>query len=136
MGQKLLLPGHVEHVAGFATFRTWIEQVYGPLSPAALASVIFGLYAGGVYATPLVGGFIADRFLGRTVTVTIGAVLMAAGHLLMAFEISFLFALGCLLLGVGCFKGTSPPRSVSCTGRAISAGRTLSRSISWASTSR
>ena len=105
MGQRLLLPGHVERVAGFATFRTWIEQVYGPLSPAALASVIFGLYAGGVYLTPLAGGFIADRFLGRTVTVTIGAVLMVAGHLLMAFEITFLVALTCLLLGVGCFKG-------------------------------
>ena len=105
MGQRLLLPGHVERVAGFATFSTWIEHVYGPLSPAALASVIFGLYAGGVYLTPLAGGFIADRFLGRTVTVTIGAVLMVAGHLLMAFEITFLVALTCLLLGVGCFKG-------------------------------
>ena len=105
MGQQLLLPGHVERVAGFATFRTWIEQLYGPLSTAALASVIFGLYAGGVYLTPLAGGFIADRFLGRTVTVTIGAVLMAAGHLLMAFEVTFLVALTCLLLGVGCFKG-------------------------------
>jgi POT family proton-dependent oligopeptide transporter len=105
MGQQLLLPGHVERVAGFAAFRTWIEHVYGPLSTAALASVIFGLYAGGVYLTPLAGGFIADRFLGRTVTVTIGAVLMAAGHLLMAFEVTFLVALTCLLLGVGCFKG-------------------------------
>ena len=105
MGQQLLLPGHVERVVGFAAFRSWIEHVYGPLSPAALASVIFGLYAGGVYLTPLAGGFIADRFLGRTVTVTIGAVLMVAGHLLMAFEITFLLALTCLLLGVGCFKG-------------------------------
>jgi POT family proton-dependent oligopeptide transporter len=105
MGQQLLLPGHVERVVGFAAFRSWIENVYGPLSPAALASVIFGLYAGGVYLTPLAGGFIADRFLGRTVTVTIGAVLMVAGHLLMAFEITFLLALTCLLLGVGCFKG-------------------------------
>src|SRR4030095_12325688 len=105
MGQQLLLAAHVEHGAGFAAFRTWIAHVYGPLSPAALASVIFGLYAGGVYLTPLAGGFLADRFLGRTVTVTIGAVLMAAGHLLMAFEITFLLALSCLLLGVGCFKG-------------------------------
>ncbi|HEY1906524.1 MAG TPA: oligopeptide:H+ symporter, partial [Myxococcaceae bacterium] len=105
MGQQLLLPGHVERVAGFAAFRTWIEHVYGPLSPAALASVIFGLYAGGVYLTPLAGGFIADRFLGRTVTVTIGALLMVAGHFLMAFEVTFLLALTCLLLGVGCFKG-------------------------------
>jgi len=105
MGQHLLLPGNVERVAGFAVFRAWIDHVYGPLSPAALASVIFGLYAGGVYLTPLAGGFIADRFLGRTVTVTIGAVLMVAGHLLMAFEVTFLLALTCLLLGVGCFKG-------------------------------
>jgi POT family proton-dependent oligopeptide transporter len=105
MGQQLLLPGHVEHVAGFATFRGIIESAYGHLTPAALASVIFGLYAGGVYLTPLAGGFIADRFLGRTTTVALGAVLMAIGHFLMAFEVSFLIALSCLLVGVGCFKG-------------------------------
>jgi POT family proton-dependent oligopeptide transporter len=105
MGQQLLLPGHVEHVAGFAAFRGWIDAVYGPLSTAALASVIFGLYAGGVYLTPLAGGFIADRVLGRTATVTIGALLMVLGHFLMAFEVSFLVALSCLVLGVGCFKG-------------------------------
>jgi proton-dependent oligopeptide transporter, POT family len=105
MGQQLFLPGHVEHVAGFAAFRAGLERVYGHLSPAALASVIFGLYAGGVYLTPIAGGFIADRFLGRTRTVTIGAILMAAGHFLMAFEQSFLLAITCLLVGVGCFKG-------------------------------
>ncbi|HTY93039.1 MAG TPA: peptide MFS transporter [Steroidobacteraceae bacterium] len=105
MGQQLLLPGHVEHVAGFAAFRAAIEHVYGPLSPGALASVIFGLYAGGVYLTPVAGGVLADRVLGRTATVTIGATLMAVGHFLMAFEFSFLAALACLLVGVGCFKG-------------------------------
>jgi POT family proton-dependent oligopeptide transporter len=104
LGQQLLLPGHVEHVAGFAAFRAAIEHVYGPLSPAALASVIFGLYAGGVYLTPIAGGIIADRVLGRTATVTLGACLMVVGHFLMAFEVSFLVALSCLLLGVGCFK--------------------------------
>jgi len=105
MGQQLFLPGHVEHVAGFAAFRATIEHAYGHLSPAALASVIFGFYAGGVYLTPIAGGFIADRLLGRTMTVTIGAILMALGHFLMAFEQSFLVALTCLLVGVGCFKG-------------------------------
>ncbi len=105
MGQKLLLPGHVEHVTGFGAFRAGIEHVYGPLSPAALASAIFGLYAGGVYLTPIAGGFIADRVLGRTSTITLGAILMALGHFLMAFEASFLLALACLLVGVGCFKG-------------------------------
>src|ERR1700733_987746 len=105
MGQQLFLPGHVEHVAGFAAFRAGLERVYGHLSPAALASVIFGLYAGGVYLTPIAGGFIADRFLGGPRTATIGAILMAAGHFLMAFEQSFLLAITCLLVGVGCFKG-------------------------------
>lgn len=105
MTHTLLHSGHVEHVLGFAPFRKALEHVYGPLSPQALGSVIFGLYAGLVYVTPIAGGFIADRFLGRTWTVTIGASLMVAGHFLMAFEASFLLALLCLLLGVGCFKG-------------------------------
>jgi POT family proton-dependent oligopeptide transporter len=105
MTQYLLLPGHVENVAGFVPFRAAIESVYGPLSPLALASAIYGLYAGLVYLTPLAGGLIADRLAGRTRTITAGALLMATGHFLMAFEVSFLLALLCLLLGVGCFKG-------------------------------
>jgi POT family proton-dependent oligopeptide transporter len=105
MTHRLLQPGHVENVFGFARFRAAIEATYGPLTPLALASAIFGLYAGLVYLTPILGGILSDRFLGRTRTVIIGAVLMAAGHFLMAFEVSFLFALLCLLIGIGCFKG-------------------------------
>jgi len=105
MGQQLFLPGHIEHVVGFAAFRAGIEHVFGRLSPKALAALIAGFYGGAVYLTPIAGGYIADRFLGRTLTVTIGASLMALGHFLMAFEASFLIALTCLLVGVGCFKG-------------------------------
>jgi len=105
MSEQLLLPGHVGHVAGFGAFRAGIEAVTGHLTPPALASMIGGLYGGLVYLTPLGGGLIADRWLGRTRTVTIGACLMALGHFLMAFEVSFLVALACLLVGVGCFKG-------------------------------
>ena len=105
MSQQLFLPGHIERVAGFAAFRAGIESVYGHLTPMALASAIFGLYAGCVYLTPIAGGLLADRVLGRTRTVVLGAVLMAIGHFLMAFEASFLVALACLLIGVGCFKG-------------------------------
>jgi len=105
MTQQLFLPGHVEHVAGFALLRAGIEHRFGHLSPAALASMIFGLYGTGVYVTPIIGGLVADWVLGRTLTVTLGATLMALGHFLMAFEQSFLLAVGCLLVGVGCFKG-------------------------------
>src|SRR5436190_16828270 len=105
MVHRLLLPGHVEHVAGFESFRHTIEIFRGSLSVQALASTIFGLYTGLVYLTPIAGGLIADRILGRTRTITIGALLMSAGHFLMAFDVTFLLALTCLLTGVGCFKG-------------------------------
>jgi proton-dependent oligopeptide transporter, POT family len=102
---RLLLADHVSHVAGFGALRGAIESVTGPLSTAALASQVFGLYTGLVYLTPLLGGLVADRWLGRTVTVTGGAVLMAVGHFLMAFDASFVLAMTLLLIGVGCFKG-------------------------------
>ncbi len=106
MVNRLLHPGHIERVAGFAPYRHLLESVYrGPLSVQALASAIFGLYTGLVYLTPIGGGLIADRVLGRTRTIIIGALLMAAGHFLMAFDFSFLLALLCLLTGVGFFKG-------------------------------
>ena len=105
MTKQLLFPPHVGHVLGFGAYRAALESVYGHLSPIALASATFGLYTGLVYVTPLLGGLLADRVLGRTRTVTLGALLMALGHFLMAFDVSFLLALLCLLLGVGCFKG-------------------------------
>jgi len=101
----LFLPQNIGHVAGMDAVRHAIESATGPRSPQQLASAVFGLYAGFVYLTPLFGGLLADRVLGRTKTVVLGASLMAIGHFLMAFEASFLLAIGCLLVGVGCFKG-------------------------------
>ena len=106
MVHQLLHPGHIEHIAGFASFRHFLETLYGgPLATQPLASAIFGLYTGLVYLTPIGGGLMADRVLGRTRTITIGALLMAAGQFLIAFDVTFLVALTCLLIGVGCFKG-------------------------------
>jgi POT family proton-dependent oligopeptide transporter len=105
LSNYLFLPQNIGRVAGIDSLRAAIENVTGPRSPQQLASVVFGIYAGLVYLTPLFGGLLADRLLGRTKTVVIGASLMALGHFLMAFEASFLVALACLLIGVGCFKG-------------------------------
>lgn len=99
--KELLLPGHIENVAFFDSFRT----LYGDLEGQALASALFGTYAASVYLTPILGGLLADRILGKRRTVLLGAITMAAGHFLMAFETSFLFALLCLVLGSGMFKG-------------------------------
>ncbi|HEY9105403.1 MAG TPA: hypothetical protein VIN58_01905 [Roseateles sp.] len=86
LGNYLFLPENIGHVAGMDALRAAIENVTGPRSPLQLASAVFGLYAGFVYLTPIFGGLIADRWLGRTKTVVIGALLMSAGHFLMAFE--------------------------------------------------
>ena len=102
---QLLQPGHIENVAGFAGFRAALEAVYGPLSIQALASAVFGIYTGLVYLTPVLGGLVADRWLGRTRTILLGGMLMTMGHFLMAFDVSFLAALLCLAIGTGCFKG-------------------------------
>ncbi len=105
MVNQLLLPGHVENIAGFATFRGVIEGVAGPLTPLALASQIFGLYTGFVYFTPLLGGLIADRWIGQRNAVVIGALSMCAGHVAMAYDRSFLLALLLLVVGSGFLKG-------------------------------
>src|SRR5260370_901795 len=105
MVNQLLLAGHVEHVCGFSGFRAAVESVVGPLSTQALASQIFGLYSGFVYFTPLLGGMIADRWIGQRNAVVIGALSMSAGHIAMGFDQSFLLALLLLVIGSGFLKG-------------------------------
>src|SRR5919204_6816333 len=65
MVNRLLHPGHIEHVAGFGSFRHLLEIFYGKLETQPLASAIFGVYTALVYLTPIGGGLIADRWLGR-----------------------------------------------------------------------
>ena len=103
--QALLLPGHVEHVQGFAAFRAGLERLFGPLSTVALASQIYGLYSGFIYFTPVLGGWLADRWLGTRNAVVIGALLMSAGHVAMVFDQSLLLALVLLIVGCGLLKG-------------------------------
>ncbi len=102
---QLLLPGHIERIAGFATFRSIVEGVTGPLSVQALAAQTFGLYVGLVYFTPVIGGVIGDRITGRRLAVIIGGLAMAAGHLCLAFDESFLIALLLLIIGAGMLRG-------------------------------
>ena len=103
--QHLLLPGHATHVAGLNSFRRLLECATGKLSAQAFASEIFGLYTSFVYLTPILGGLLADRVLGVRNTVILGAILLIAGHLAMAFDQSFLAALLLLVVGTGCLKG-------------------------------
>lgn len=105
MSQALLLPGHVEGIVGFTGFRAGLESIFGAKTTLGLASQIMGLYTGFVYFTPVLGGWVADRWLGRRLAVMIGAVMMSAGQWAMAFDASFLAALLLLVVGGGLLKG-------------------------------
>lgn len=67
---------------------------------------VYGAYTALVYATPFIGGLLADKLLGQARAVILGGMLMAAGHLLMTFENSAAFysALALLICGNGFFK--------------------------------
>ncbi len=70
------------------------------------ASGIYGAYIGFVYATPLIGGMLADRFLGYSKAIYLGGILMVLGHFAMAIEVPIFFygAMGMIIVGNGFFK--------------------------------
>ena len=102
MVNYLLLPEHIGKVVGLDWLRSWH---YEGLEGQPLSSAIFGDYTSLVYLTPILGGIIADKLTGRRAALIAGALVMALGHFLMAFEDAFLFALLSLIIGVGLFKG-------------------------------
>ena len=72
------------------------------------ASYIYGAYTAGAYFTPILGGIIADRWLGKRRAIIIGASVMAAGHFMMTFEALFYFGLATIALGNGLFLPSLP----------------------------
>jgi POT family proton-dependent oligopeptide transporter len=102
MVNYLLLAGNIDKVTGLAWLRSWH---YPGLEAQPLSSAIFGDYTSLVYLMPILGGIIADKLTGRRIALIAGALVMALGHFLMAFEGAFLFALLALIVGVGLFKG-------------------------------
>lgn len=67
------------------------------------ASLIYGAYAAFVYFTPVFGGIVADRWLGKRKAVLLGGATMALGHFMMASEPLFYPALATIALGNGLF---------------------------------
>ncbi len=73
----------------------------------ASASLLYGKFTAGVYLTPLIGGFLADRYLGKRRAIQIGGLLMLLGELcIFSFNTHFGAILGlvCLAMGNGFFK--------------------------------
>jgi proton-dependent oligopeptide transporter, POT family len=72
------------------------------------ALLLYGWYTGLVYITPIIGGFIADKFMGYRKAIILGAFIMTLGHAAMALEgtmsLFFYIGLACLIIGNGLFK--------------------------------
>jgi POT family proton-dependent oligopeptide transporter len=85
--------------------KLWIEN--GLNIDGSSASLIYGFFTGFVYLTPIIGGWIADNYLGQRKSITIGGITMFAGQLtLFAVNTHVGLAMGLvlLILGNGMFK--------------------------------
>ena len=69
--------------------------------PREQALALYGTYTSLVYLTPILGGYIADKFMGYRNAVVVGALIMTLGHASMALDTHFTLYLGLLLLIVG-----------------------------------
>lgn len=67
------------------------------------ASMIYATYVAAAYFTPIIGGVLADRWLGRRRAVAFGSLTMAVGHLVLAWEPAFFFALALIAVGNGLY---------------------------------
>ncbi|MBY0522356.1 MAG: peptide MFS transporter [Gemmataceae bacterium] len=76
--------------------------------PQDRASSVYKWYTSIIFFTPLIGGYLADRYLGNRKAILIGAVLMAVGHFLMAFEAVAIFYAALIVLVIGCGLLTAP----------------------------
>jgi proton-dependent oligopeptide transporter, POT family len=87
-----------------------VQRFYSDYVRSEADQIAYGIYAAFgalVYATPVIGGMLADKFLGYRKSVFIGGIMMAIGLFMMASEISSLFfygGLGFLVAGNGLFK--------------------------------
>lgn len=72
------------------------------------ATALFGTYAMLLYITPIIGGYIADKYTGYRWAVIIGSIIMTLGHASMAIETesSLYIGLALLVIGTGFFKPT------------------------------
>ena len=113
--------GHPRGLTVLALTNTWEQfSYYGMrallvyymtkqlLMGQSTSSVVYGVYTGCAYFTPLIGGLIADRVLGKKRAIIIGGSVMALGHFMMTLEPLFYVALATIAIGNGLFLPSLP----------------------------
>jgi POT family proton-dependent oligopeptide transporter len=84
-----------------------VEQVFEALANRdTVSAIVYSSYGSLVYASPLIGGRIADQLLGYRKAIMLGGIFMAIGHFVLAIEnnIAFFLALAFIIVGNGFFK--------------------------------
>ena len=104
MVKCLFLPENSGHVFGYVAIKSGLEWIFGPLSPQALSSQIYGFYTGLVYLAPIIGGTISDRWIGQRRAVVVGGVIMALAEFMLMKQSLFFPALLLMIMGNGFFK--------------------------------
>ncbi|TAG56023.1 MAG: MFS transporter [Cytophagales bacterium] len=89
----------------------------------AQAGNLWGTYTGLLYLTPIIGGYLADRYFGNRKAILIGGFIMMLGHFALVFNsmIAFYIGLGLLIIGNGFFK----PNATSMVGQLYPDGSPL-----------
>ncbi|MBX2949611.1 MAG: peptide MFS transporter [Crocinitomicaceae bacterium] len=94
--------------------KLWAEN--GLNIPESTASLVYGFFTGFVYFTPIIGGYIADKYLGQRKAITIGGITMMIGQFcLFLINSHFGLALGLILLIIG--NGFFKPNISTLVGR-------------------
>ncbi len=89
----------------FYLTKTWLEG--GLAFDEQTGNLIYGFFTGFVYFTPIIGGWLADNYLGQRKSISIGAFTMMAGEFCLAFEqskASLFLGLALLIIGNDFFK--------------------------------
>lgn len=119
MSDKIVKEGHPEGLMTLFFSEMWERFCYygmrvlltlflvkSLMKGDAEASLIYGAYTGLVYAAPILGGKLADKFLGYRYAVILGGLMMALGEFLIlgGTEQTMMIGMGALIIGNGYFK--------------------------------
>jgi POT family proton-dependent oligopeptide transporter len=104
MTKHLFTPEWQDRVLGHRAIMGGLARIFGEMSVQQQSSQIYGLYTAFVYLTPLVGGMIADRYIGQRKSVFVGGIIMAAAEFTLMSESLFYVGLVMLIIGNGFFK--------------------------------
>lgn len=84
-----------------------VQQVFEALANKdTVSAIVYSSYGSLVYASPLIGGRVADQILGYRKSIMLGGIFMAIGHFVLAIEnnVAFFAALAFIIVGNGFFK--------------------------------